>query len=425
MLHVAHEEQVVGPADAVQNGLLDPVAVLVLVHDDGREPIPILLSGLVVLQNFRAEVLEIVEVDPVPVPLHGVVYGLLPLPQADEGQQHLGGGKIHPPLAVHVALVDTELILDLVLQLLAGLFEDLSVRLLHVLGVGDLTEGHGSQRLGVVGGGPLQQGPPAVGDGLVQVGDQLPPGGGVAVPQADEVLEGRLKGGLVLLEADEHPPVEGLPAGQVFLRLTEPARRVRLGHEKGGQGVQGPLHPVLPLEGADEALIAGGVLGGQGGQRFLRGLVPQNGALRLVQGSGRRGQAHQVEVSVHHPAAEGVDGGDAGVGASGALAIEPGPRGPLAGGGPLLQGRLDALLHLGGGGPGEGEDQEPIDVHAPLHQADHPLREHGGLARASGGGHDQIPLFLNGALLFSGPVHFSLSAISKSSAIVIFPASRS
>ena len=64
-------------------------------------------------------------------------------------------------------------------------------------------------------------------------------------------------------------------------------------------------------------------------------------------------------------------------------------------------------------------------VHAPLHQADHPLREHGGLARAGGGGHDQIPLFLYGALLFYGPVHFVPSASANKSAMVIFRVSRS
>ena len=64
-------------------------------------------------------------------------------------------------------------------------------------------------------------------------------------------------------------------------------------------------------------------------------------------------------------------------------------------------------------------------VHAPLHQADHPLREHGGLARAGGGGHDQIPLFLYGALLLYGPVHFVPSASANKSAMVIFRVSRS
>ena len=129
-----------------------------------------------------------------------------------------------------------------------------------------------------------------------------------------------------------------------------------------------------------------------------------------------------MEIAVHHPCTEGVDGGDAGVGAAGALPVEPGfQRFVLYFAGPLLQGVLDALLHLRGGGPGEGEDQQPVDVHALLHQADHPLREHGGLARAGGGGHDQISLFLYGALLFFGPVHFCASDSRSSSSMVIFP----
>ena len=127
-----------------------------------------------------------------------------------------------------------------------------------------------------------------------------------------------------------------------------------------------------------------------------------------------------MKVSVHHPATEGVDGGDAGVGAPGALAVEPEAHGLVPRlGGLLLEGGLDALLHFSGGGPGEGEDQEPIDVHALLHQADYPRREHGGLARAGGCGHDEISLRLYGLLLFSGPVHFSFSAISINSATVI------
>ena len=265
-----------------------------------------------------------------------------------------------------------------------------------------------------------------MGDGFVQIRHKAAPGGGTAVPQPDEVPQGRFEGGLVLLEADGHRPIVGFPAGQVRLGPQEPPRRVRLSHQKPVHGVQGPLQVVLPLEGADEELIGRSVLGGQGRQSQVHRLAPQHDALRFVQCTGRGGQAHQVEIAVHHPGAEGVDGGDAGVGAPGALPVQPGLQGLVFGvGGPLLQGVLDALLHLRRGGLGEGEDQQPVDVHAPLHQADHPLREHGGLARAGGGGHDEIPLFLYGALLFSRPVHFCPSASAKSSEMVIFPVSRS
>ena len=249
LLHVPHEEQIVGPLDPVQDGLLDRVAVLVLVHDDGREPVPILPGSLRVLQNIGAEVLQIIEVDPVPLPLHTVIDGLLPPPKTDEGQQDLGAGQVDVPLGLPVPAVGLLLGLSFVLHLFPGLLQGLLVQGVHVLGVADPAEGHGGQGLGVGGGGPLEQGAPGVGDHLVQISDQIPPAGGIAVPEPNKVGEGRLEGGLVLPKADVHRPIVGRSAGELFLRFRQPPHGVRLGHQKPGQGLHRLHEGVLPFEG--------------------------------------------------------------------------------------------------------------------------------------------------------------------------------
>ena len=134
LLHVPNEEQVIAPLDPVQDGLLDGVAVLVLVHDDGREPVPILRRGLLVLQYFRAEVLEIVEVDPIPLPLHAVVDPLLPPPQVREGQQHPGALQLDLPELVPVLAVDALLPLDLLFHPVPRVLQRLPIPRIHVFG---------------------------------------------------------------------------------------------------------------------------------------------------------------------------------------------------------------------------------------------------------------------------------------------------
>ena len=74
-------------------------------------------------------------------------------------------------------------------------------------------------------------------------------------------------------------------------------------------------------------------------------------------------------------------------------------------GGCLCQRRADALAHLSGSGVGKGHEQQPVDVNRVqrVGQAgEHPLNQHGGLARTGRRRHQQraAPVFDRGLLVF-------------------------
>ena len=88
--------------------------------------------------------------------------------------------------------------------------------------------------------------------------------------------------------------------------------------------------------------------------------------------------------------AEGVHRGDLGLIDPGGLSAE---EGVLRAQGKTL-GKLggNAAPQLGGGSPGVGDDQEPVNVGVlALHSAKEPLHQHPGLARAGGGRHQKLP----------------------------------
>ena len=161
-------------------------------------------------------------------------------------------------------------------------------------------------------------------------------------------------------------------------------------------------------EGAEVRILIGRF------QRLGEGRVPQHlHAAGVGRGEVRR-DVQRLKVLVEQVEAEGVDGAD-----GGSLQQHP-----LAAEGRVArlcltaaEQRLpDAGAELCGGGVGEGDDEEPIGVHGMFRvgdEPDGPLRQHGGLAAAGGGAHQQrtAPV-VDGGTLGRGPfclAHWSSS----------------
>ncbi len=87
---------------------------------------------------------------------------------------------------------------------------------------------------------------------------------------------------------------------------------------------------------------------------------------------------------------EGVNGGNRGLIDQGGLAAKPGVSRVRRQTPGNLPGHTPPKL--GGGGPGEGDDQEPVDVQLlPDHPVQKPLHQHPRLAGAGGGGNQKLP----------------------------------
>ena len=167
-------------------------------------------------------------------------------------------------------------------------------------------------------------------------------------------------------------------------------------------------------EGAEVRILIGRF------QRLGEGRVPQHlHAAGVGRGKVRR-DVQRLKVLVEQVKAEGIDGAD-----GGSLQQHP-----LAAEGRVAwlcltaaEQRLpDAGAELCGGGVGEGDDEEPVGVHGMFRvgdEPDGPLRQHGGLAAAGGGAHQQrtAPV-VDGGTLGRGPfclAHWSSSFFSSGS----------
>ena len=168
-----------------------------------------------------------------------------------------------------------------------------------------------------------------------------------------------------------------------------------------GQGSQPRLRPwpgigavVEPQHQLAQVLVAAGSPIGlhqveEGGRRLgippledlVEDFIPQELRLVLAGHPGRRVQAQAVEVLPGQPQAEAVERGDGRPSQEGQLPAQPRVLGPFGQG--FLQPVPDPFLHLGGGGLGEGDHQQPVDLHRfpRVEEApDDPLHQHRGLA---------------------------------------------
>ena len=206
-----------------------------------------------------------------------------------------------------------------------------------------------------------------------------------------------------------------LEAGELLAPLSSPGVVVVDGFEKvveADEEVEELAVAGAAGEGADEAgegVV--GVIGGGGGVAFfveeLGDLVFEEVGVVGVEDLEGGVEAYVVEEFAEGSAAEGVDGGDAGLVDEGELALESAVAGALVGF--LGQGQGDTAFHFGGGGFGEGQDQDFADVGGlgcVGQEVGAAGGQHGGLAGAGSGGQQDVALGnVDGVMLFRGPVH--------------------
>ena len=114
---------------------------------------------------------------------------------------------------------------------------------------------------------------------------------------------------------------------------------------------------------------------------------------------------------------EGIEGGDVDVGDIGTVSEDASaPR--------LAQFPEDAVLHLLGGLPGEGEREDVPRRHARLHQADVAAREHGCLSGAGGGAEDHVAAGIGRGLARGGVRRWRKGAGHRVTALPVRPAPR-
>ena len=226
-----------------------------------------------------------------------------------------------------------------------------------------------------------------------------------------------------LLHQDVMPAGAGkavlvLPRGQhlvqLFIVVRQGAEEVVDLQNRLPRRLVGAALAVEVGEGAEVRILIGRF------QRLGEGRVPQHlHAAGVGRGEVRR-DVQRLKVLVEQVEAEGIDGAD-----GGSLQQHP-----LAAEGRVArlcltaaEQRLpDAGAELCGGGVGEGDDEEPVGVHGMFRvgdEPDGPLRQHGGLAAAGGGAHQQrtAPV-VDGGTLGRGPfclAHWSSSFFSSGS----------
>ena len=125
-----------------------------------------------------------------------------------------------------------------------------------------------------------------------------------------------------------------------------------------------------------------------GVQHPLQGGALHGGGPVLVRNLEVRGKAQNVAVFPEHPGTEAVYGADLGLLAQGAL--PPQTAAARVSGQSLSQLLHDPAPQFPGGGPGEGDNQEAVDIRRILgigNIGHEPFGEHSGLAAARSGGH--------------------------------------
>ena len=428
LLHVANGEEVLAvPGDSPEDGVLDLIGVLVLVHQNlgvtgGNLLAQVRGSAIRLDQEGQGQVLLVREVGGVQPELfrpEGRGKARRQIQQGQHGGGH--GGKVLQSLLpgdVQPGAEGLQGVFRPLPNLLQG--QDQGV-LLPALGGGQLGEGHGG---GQLPGGPPVRGPAqgieapggreefrAVPGGKGRVplrplrtpAELLRPVGG---PAADRVQKNPGIGGLVKGGGG------GLPGGTA---LEEPALRggvalklvIKLQH----QLCQGGIVPARP-QGVRQLPGAGGQVLVKAGEHPVQDAAADQDGLAVIQDAEVRGQGMAVLLPGQKVGILPEEGRAKGVHRLNIRLVDPEELAAEVGIGRVLPhaaGELGGNLapELRGGGPGVGDDQEVVDVMPLLrHIAEEALHQDPGLAGPGGGGNQQAPApVLHGGSLLGGEGH--------------------